>query len=201
MIHVMSADTPPSPESPLPNVPIIHRPGVGGGGPHLARPPLAERKRLLVVDDERPILELVVRILASENYEIRSALSGPAALRLLDEAGADGVDLLVTDFKMPEMSGRELAEEVRKRCPSVRVLYQTGYADTLFAGLPELGPGEAYLEKPFSADGLLEAARLLMFGQISDARAEPDRREHAAAWEDRRLRARLVRLLRRLGIA
>jgi CheY-like chemotaxis protein len=195
----MPSDSP-RPESPLPNVPIIHRPGATIGGAPLARPPLADRKRLLVVDDERPIVDLVVRILASENYDIRAAESGPAALRLLEEAG-DRLDLLVTDLKMPEMSGRELAQAVRNRCPSVRVLYQTGYADTLFAGLPELGAGEAYLEKPFSPDGLLEATRLLMFGQISDAKPEEDRRDHAEEWEDRRLRARIVRFLRRLRIA
>ena len=60
----------PGPEpQPLPNVPLIHRPGDSSASV-LKRPPLEVRKRLLVVDDELPILKLVTRILATDNYEI-----------------------------------------------------------------------------------------------------------------------------------
>lgn len=123
---------------PLPNVPLIHRPG-DAAPVSLKRAPLAERKRLLVVDDEMPILRLVTRILATDNYEIQQANSGEAALSLLDQPDCPGVDLLVTDLMMPGINGRELAVIVRARFPHVRVLYVTGFADTLFKGLQELG--------------------------------------------------------------
>ena len=193
------AESPP-PSQPLPNVPIIHRPDQEQVA-RLDRPPLSERKRLLVVDDEVPVLKLVTRILATDNYEIASAESGEAALRVMQQPGFTGVDLLVTDLMMPGMNGRQLAAVVRKTNPHLRVLYVTGFADTLFTGVQELGPGESFIEKPFGADGLLEATRLLMFGQISSAAEETDKRDEETEWTDNRFRARVVRLLKRLRMA
>jgi DNA-binding response OmpR family regulator len=185
---------------PLPNVPLIHRPG-DAAGLALTRPPLAVRKRLLVVDDELPVLKLVTRILATDNYEIDAASSGDDAAQMINAPGYPGVDLLVTDLMMPGINGRELAMITRRRFPNSRVLYVTGFADRLFKDLAELGEGESFIEKPFGTDGLLEATRLLMFGQISDRREQPDRREDAREWADGRLRARIVRLLRKLRMA
>ena len=188
-------------DAPLPNVPIIHRPDRVVGGTALARPPLTERKRLLVVDDEAPVLRLVARILATDNYDVSTADSGDAAMRLVQNPALGPVDLLVTDLQMPGMNGRELAAAVRKLNPQVRVLYVTGFADTLFKGVQELGAGESFIEKPFGAEGLLEATRLLMFGSISEAKPEIDKRDEEEQWQDNRLRAKVVRLLKRLRMA
>jgi two-component system cell cycle sensor histidine kinase/response regulator CckA len=184
----------------LPNVPIIHRPG-NISGAALRRAPLDVRKRLMVVDDEVPILKLVTRILATDNYEIISANSGEEAAQLVSSTDFPGVDLLVTDLLMPGMNGRELATIVRGKYPRTRVLYVTGFADTLFKDLAELDEGESFIEKPFGTDGLLEATRLLMFGHIAEGDALPDKREDAGEWADERLRAKFVRLLRRLRMA
>jgi DNA-binding NtrC family response regulator len=184
---------------PLPNVPIIHRPGDVSGAP-LKRAPLEERKRLMVVDDEVPILKLVTRILATDNYDIVSANSGEEAAQLVSNPDHPGVDLLVTDLLMPGMSGRELAKIVRGKYPNTRVLYVTGFADTLFKGTAELGEGESFIEKPFGTDGLLEATRLLMFGHIAEGETPHDKREDPDEWSDERLRSKVVRLLRRLRI-
>ena len=186
---------------PLPNVPIIHRPERRMAGTSLDRPPLEDRKRLLVVDDEAPVLRLVTRILATDNYEVASAESGEVASRMVQQPGFAGVDLLVTDLMMPGMNGRELAAVVRRSNPHVRVLYVTGFADTLFTGVNELGPGESFIEKPFGAEGLLEATRLLMFGQIAMADAPADRRDNEDEWCDDRLRTKIVRLLKKMRMA
>ena len=191
----------PSSDAPLPNVPIIHRPDAITGGTQLRRPPLTDRKRLLVVDDEAPVLRLVARILATDNYDVSTAESGEAAVRLIQNPALGPVDLLVTDLQMPGMNGRELAAVVRKLNPQVRVLYVTGFADTLFKGVQELGAGESFIEKPFGAEGLLEATRLLMFGSISEAKPEVDKRENEQEWTDDRFRAKVVRLLKRLRMA
>jgi DNA-binding response OmpR family regulator len=183
----------------LPNVPLIHRGGQAASG--LKRPPLEVRKRLLVVDDELPILKLVTRILATDNYEIASANSGTEAAQMISAPGYAGVDLLVTDLMMPGLNGRELAVIIRRQFPSARVLYVTGFADTLFTGLQELGEGESFIEKPFGSDGLLEATRLLMFGHIADAQPPPDKRDDTEDWTDDRVRAKVVRLLRKLRMA
>jgi len=170
-------------------------------GRSLERPPLQERKRLLVVDDEIPVLRLVTRILATDNYDVASAESGVIAARMVKEPGFPGVDLLVTDLMMPGMTGRELAAVVRAINPNVRVLYVTGFADTLFTGVNELGPGESFIEKPFGAEGLLEATRLLMFGQIAMAEAPVDKRDDDREWTDDRFRSKVLRLLKKMGMA
>lgn len=184
----------------LPNVPIIHRPGEVSGAA-LRRAPLEVRKRLMVVDDEVPILKLVTRILATDNYEIVSANSGEEAAQMISKPDYPGVDLLVTDLLMPGMNGRELATIVRGKFPNTRVLYVTGFADTLFKDMAELGEGESFIEKPFGTDGLLEATRLLMFGHIADGEEPADKRDNQDEWSDDRLRTKVVRLLRRLRMA
>ena len=186
--------------NPLPNVPLIHRPGDRSGS-GLKRAPLEVKKRLLVVDDEIPILKLVTRILSTENYEIASAGTGDEAAQMLNAPDYPGVDLLVTDLMMPGINGRELAMIARRRFPNVRVLYVTGFADTLFKDLTELGDGESFIEKPFGTDGLLEATRLLMFEKISDTEEQPDKRDNVAEWTDDRLRAKIIRVLRKLRMA
>ena len=185
---------------PLPNVPLIHRPGDQSGA-GLKRQPLDVRKRLLVVDDELPILKLVTRILATDNYEIASAGTGNEAAQMINAPGYPGVDLLVTDLMMPGMNGRELALMTRRLFPKVRVLYVTGFADTLFKDLTELGDGESFIEKPFGTDGLLEATRLLMFDKITDEQEQADKRDDVDEWTDDRLRAKIIRVLRRLRMA
>jgi DNA-binding response OmpR family regulator len=196
----MSARSDNEPQS-LPNVPLIHRPGTPSAGHSLTRSPITERKRLLVVDDEPPVLKIVTRILATENYEVAFADSGEAAASMVRDPQFRGIDVLVTDLMMPGMDGRQLAALVRERNPAVRVLYVTGFADTLFKGLQELGEGESFIEKPFAAEGLLEATRLLMFGHISEEEKAPDQRDETEAeWQDG-LRARVVRLLRKLKMA
>ncbi|HWI17471.1 MAG TPA: response regulator [Vicinamibacterales bacterium] len=184
----------------LPNVPIIHRPGDVSGAA-LRRAPLDVCKRLLVVDDEVPILKLVTRILATDNYEILSANSGEEAAQMVSSPDFAGIDLLVTDLLMPGMNGRELAAIVRGKYPKTRVLYVTGFADNLFQDLSELGEGESFIEKPFGTDGLLEATRLLMFGHIAEGEEPHDKRDDVSEWADERFRAKFVRLLRRLRIA
>ena len=191
----------PRTELPLPNIPLIHRPDDVSSQSALSRPPLANRTRVLVVDDEQPILSLVVRIIGSDNYEIQSADSGVSAARMIEEPGFPGVDLLITDLMMPGMNGRELAAAVRARYPATRILFVTGFADNLFTGVHELGEGESFIEKPFGVEGLLEAARLAMFGHISDDKVPIDKRDDETEWKDNRLRTRIVRMLKRWRIA
>ena len=117
----------------------------------------------------------------------KGGLTGAAAAALLEMPSFRGVDLLVTDLMMPQMDRRPLSSLVRRRYPSVRVLFVTGFADTLCQGVQELGEGESCIEKPFGAEGLLEAA--------------PDKRDSAEEFVDDRLRTKVVQLLKRLRLA
>jgi CheY-like chemotaxis protein len=111
------------------------------------------------------MLELLVRVLQRENYELITAESGPAALAAVE--GRLTLDLLVADVMMPDMSGPDLAERLRVIYPDLPVLYQTGFSDALFEGRQDLGDRSAFVEKPFTARGLLEAARMVMFGTLN----------------------------------
>ena len=128
--------------------------------------PLIVKKTVAVVDDDPMMLDVLARILQRENYELMMAGGGP---EIIDKLGAHSgeLDLLVTDYAMPGMQGRELADRVRERFPAVKVLYQTGFSDMLFENRVELEDGAAFVEKPFTARGLREAARLVLFGSIN----------------------------------
>jgi len=118
--------------------------------------------RALIVDDEEPIRRLVDRVLRDAGMETVLAPDGPEALTVFEKAGH--LDILVTDLMMPGMNGDELARRVRQRDPDLRVLYLTGYSDRLFADKMVLWDNEAFLDKPCSIQGLLEAVALLLSG-------------------------------------
>ena len=128
--------------------------------------PLGVKKTVAVVDDDPMMLDVLARILQRENFHLLMASGGPEIIQKLSEHDGD-VDLLITDYAMPDMQGRELADHVRQRFPALKVLYQTGFSDRLFENRIELEEGAAFLEKPFTARGLREAARLVLFGSIN----------------------------------
>src|SRR5229473_551714 len=120
------------------------------------------RYRVLVVDDEAPILLFVDRVLREAGYETTLAPNADAALVLA--SSIEPLDLLLTDMMMPGMCGDELARHLRLRHPDLRVLYFTGFADRLFATRPVLWSNEAFIEKPVTVTGLREAVSLAIFG-------------------------------------
>jgi DNA-binding NarL/FixJ family response regulator len=77
---------------------------------------------------------------------------------MMDAAGPS-VDLVLTDVVMPGMSGRTLADQLRNRCPGLRVLYMSGYTDDAIVRHGMLEPGLAYLQKPFRPDALVRKVR------------------------------------------
>jgi two-component system cell cycle sensor histidine kinase/response regulator CckA len=120
---------------------------------------------ILAVDDEPGVLALVRRCLDDERVLLTQAGSGSDALSQLEQHPA--IDLLITDLRMPEMEGDELARRVRVRDPDLKVLYLTSHADRLFEAKPQLWAAEAYLDKPFTREGLREAIALLLYGRTT----------------------------------
>jgi two-component system cell cycle sensor histidine kinase/response regulator CckA len=125
--------------------------------------PKAGAIAILAVDDEPGVLALVRRCLDDDRVTLTEAASGRDALAQLEKAAP--LDLLITDLRMPEMEGDELARQVRTQDPDLKVLYLTSHADRLFDAKPRLWAEEAYLDKPFSREGLREAVALLLFGR------------------------------------
>jgi len=125
-------------------------------------PAAAQPARVCVVDDEVSMRTLAERVLQDVGYEVVVASDGPEALRLIGQQPP--FDLFVLDVVMPQMTGDELARQLRLRDPDVKVLYFTGYSDLLFTEKLTLWQNEAFLDKPVSVDGLREAVSLLLFG-------------------------------------
>lgn len=80
--------------------------------------------RILVVDDEPLIRQSLYEILRIEGYHVQMASSGEEALSLIKN---DPVDIVVTDFKLPKMSGLELLKEIRRSSPQIELIVITGY--------------------------------------------------------------------------
>lgn len=154
------------PDIPLTTNPLALKDDSRPKPPQAELRPLNIKKTVCVVDDDPMMLDVLARILQRENFDLLMASGGPEIIEKLEHYAGD-VDLLVTDYAMPDMQGRELADHVRQRFPSIKVLYQTGFSDMLFENRVELEEGAAFLEKPFTARGLREAARLVLFGSIN----------------------------------
>ena len=120
--------------------------------------------RILVVDDEPSVLEFTERALQTAGYDVVVATSGREALELVERRGP--FDGFVLDFLMPGMSGSELAVALRRSDPDARILYFTGFSDRLFSEKTTLWANEAFVEKPLSIQGLLEAVSLLLHGDL-----------------------------------
>jgi CheY-like chemotaxis protein len=128
----------------------------------MKRPPTAPLS-VLIVDDEESVRKYVERVLREAGYKTALASDGPEAM--LVAASLESFDLLLTDLMMPQMTGDELARRLRQSTPSLKVLYLTGFSDRLFTEKVTLWADEAFLEKPCSVKGLLQAVSLLAFGR------------------------------------
>jgi PAS domain S-box-containing protein len=113
---------------------------------------------VLLIEDDDAVRALAARILRHQGYTVIEARHGLDALQIAD-AYPDRIDIAVTDMVMPALSGREVAERLAERRPGVRVLMMSGYTDDeiLRRGLSR--PGTAFLEKPFTVEGLARAVR------------------------------------------
>ncbi|MDH0647399.1 response regulator [Pseudomonas sp. GD03858] len=109
----------------------------------------AKDRQVLLVDDDHLVREMIGDVLRRHGYRVRQAHSGEQALALLDEH----VEVLLTDFAMPEFNGAQLAMAARERFPGLPVVFLTGYAQ--LQGL-EL-PGCSVIQKPVSEQALARA--------------------------------------------
>ncbi|MBK8997532.1 MAG: PAS domain S-box protein [Myxococcales bacterium] len=110
---------------------------------------------ILVVEDHDLVRGLVTRALAAFGYAVLSADGGQAALSLA-AAHAGPIHLLLTDVTMPKMGGPELARELCRVRPGLKVLFTSGLADTAVAKDGVLDAGVAFLAKPFTMSTLLD---------------------------------------------
>jgi hemerythrin-like metal-binding protein/PAS domain S-box-containing protein len=123
--------------------------------------PVTGSEHVLVVEDEPQVREVTQGILRRAGYQVLAASSGDEALSLEASVLAP-VRLVVTDVVMPGLDGRATAEELRRRHPSMRVLYVSGYTRDVIGQRGVLDPGVQFLAKPFTAAMLLARVRAIL---------------------------------------
>jgi two-component system, cell cycle sensor histidine kinase and response regulator CckA len=118
-------------------------------------------RRILVVDDERAIRDLLETMLRRRHFEVVGALAPAAALPWIADESHE-VDLLITDVSMPDIDGTELAEQLRSRKPDLPVIFISGYSDLETARKTASGPRDRFLAKPFKLNDLFTAIEALI---------------------------------------
>ena len=117
--------------------------------------------RVLIVDDEPDVRELVRTVLASDGYEVVEAASGAEGLRLAEERVPD---LVVLDWQMPGLTGLEVLTELGRKYPELPVILLTAALDPRYGGLAGILGAAEFIQKPFRPDVLLATARRLLEG-------------------------------------
>jgi len=113
---------------------------------------------VLIVEDEAAILRMAGKMLKAQNYTVLEASSPKRAMELAKEHRHE-IHLLVTDVVMPEMNGRDLADELLALNPGSKVLFMSGYTADVIAHHGILDAGVNFLQKPFSRGDLAVKVR------------------------------------------
>jgi CheY-like chemotaxis protein len=108
---------------------------------------------IMLVEDEVNVRLVARKFLQKQGYTVLEAGHPKEALEVC-ERDDHAIDLLITDVIMPDMSGRELAEQLTRKYPHLKVLYISGYANEALNQYGVIGSGIAFLEKPFSSESL-----------------------------------------------
>jgi PAS domain S-box-containing protein len=114
---------------------------------------------VLLVEDEPSVRDLALRLLNQQGYKVLEAANGEEALRVVQEHIGEKIHLLLTDVVMPQMGGKELANQLKLLRPDVKVLYTSGYTDDAIVHHGVLEPGTHFLQKPFSPKTLTHKMR------------------------------------------
>ncbi len=117
------------------------------------------QETILVVDDTPGTLEVLQRSLTAQGYTTYTAANAVDALKLLD---GTFVDLVITDLKMPKISGIDLVRHVRENCKNTAVMMITGYATVESAVEAVKSGAEEYVPKPFTDGELFAAVRRVL---------------------------------------
>ncbi len=135
---------------------------------------------VLAIDDEEPVLDVVRAILGRANYRVSGRTDPEDALTFLQGPESGDVEIVLSDFSMPQMDGLEFIKAVRKIKPDLPVMVLTGYGDKeLLVKLLEVGVDE-FLDKPFKEEVLLQKVKAAL-QKFQNLQAAKERQEEALA--------------------
>jgi CheY-like chemotaxis protein len=134
--------------------------------------PTGQRESVLVVEDDPALCKVIVSFLEQQNYQVASAPDSSEALAILDKSSP--FDLLLSDIVLPgEISGPELAKEITRRQPSIKILLMSGYASDALEGKVRPPQYAKLLQKPFSMGTLAKEMRSVLKPE-GGAKSGPD---------------------------
>ena len=122
---------------------------------------------VLVVEDEEGVRRVLLEMLQQAGYRVLSACGGQEAIELCRASDAT-VHVLITDVVMPKMGGRELAARLRQLTPGMRVLFVSGYADSVVLHHGVLETDTHFLQKPFTVEQLGRKVREVLEARAGD---------------------------------
>ncbi len=125
---------------------------------------------VLLIEDEPLVRDLVEEILRERSHHVLVASNGEEALALADQYPGK-IHLTLTDVVLPSMSGTEVARELKKKRPSIKVLFMSGYAEEQIVHHGVVDEGVAFLAKPFTSAKLTSMVRFVL---DEDKRAAPN---------------------------
>ena len=117
---------------------------------------------VLLAEDEPGVLEVATKLLSEQGYRVLRASNGVEALGMAWMHAPEKIDLLLTDVVMPQMNGKELADQLEAIHPETRVLYTSGYTDEVIGHHGVLEDGTRFLQKPFSQPALAHKVRQVL---------------------------------------
>src|SRR5712675_2326773 len=117
---------------------------------------------VLVVEDEPVVRAVIMEMLGEQGYRTLEAIDGPSGLRILRTR--QRIDLLVTDVGLPGINGRQLADHARETRPGLKILFITGYAESVAMADGFLEEGMEMITKPFELDNLSRRIRAMVSG-------------------------------------
>jgi len=127
-------------------------------------------QKVLVIDDERIVIDSVTKILKEERIDVEATLSGRQGLEM---ALKKDYDLVLSDLRMPDIGGMRVLRDLKRAKPNLPVVMITGYATVPSAvQAMKLGAAEI-LEKPFSPDGLVAVVQKALKAPPSDQAGDP----------------------------
>ncbi len=119
---------------------------------------LTAHETVLLVEDDPGVQEITAMTLRQQGYTVLTANDKLAAIRLAQQHHGS-IDLLLTDVIMPGGNGKTLADELAQIRPSLKCLFMSGYTDDTIVQYGILAPGSAFLQKPFTVQGLVRKVR------------------------------------------
>ncbi len=116
---------------------------------------------ILLVDDEESIRDFLSEILEEQGYKVIKEPNGKKGLRKFKEI-SEKINLLISDITMPEMSGPELANELRKLQPDIKALFISGYINKNLIQEQSSNSNVSFLQKPFTYDSIISKVREIL---------------------------------------